>query len=178
MSILAMYEGGQWHCPARVLTHLDDITTVLAERGVELMKLSRPLSEDSAELMSQCAALIAAKGMPEPQFAKWDERKGEPGYAQVPTRLKAEEVKASAGKWLALCIGQARLCMAGKDDLSALVMAFHGGDLLWIPAGMQWALSAAPSSRCQWLSMACDELSLNDSHIEQSNLSELQLLDI
>ena len=180
MSILAMYEGGQWHCPARVLTHLDDITTVLAEQGVELMRLATPLATDSAELLNQCAALIVTKGLPGPLVSRMDKRDGVPGYAEVPTQLAAEEVTRSAGKWLLLCAGQARLCVgeAGGVTGRASVLACHVGDLLWLPAGMEWALVPAPSHSCRWLSMASDEAALNDSDPKQSKLSELQLLDI
>ena len=180
MSILAMYEGGQWHCPARVLTHLDDITTVLAEQGVELMQLPPPLSDDAAQLLKQSIALIVAKGLPAPQVSRMEERAGVPGYAEAPSELTAQDITCSAGKWVLICAGQARLCVDAADNVNgrATVLACHAGDLLWLPAGAEWALVPALSRPCRWLNMARDEASLNDHDAIQSNLCELQLLDI
>lgn len=178
MNILAMYEGQQWLCPARVLTHLDDITAALSEQGIELLQLEQPLAGEQAELLSQSAAAITAKGMPAPRFSQPQERKGEPGYAEVPSQLSAEQVEISGGQWLLLCTGQARFCFALDASDSALVLACRSGDLLWIAQDMHWALVPAPGSSCRWLAMADSEAALNDSPALRSNLSELQLLDI
>lgn len=178
MNILAMYEGRQWHCPARVLTHLEDITAALCGQGVELLQLEMPLDPDPAELLSRSAVLISAKDKPIPQYAQPRERNGEPGYAEAPNQLSVEQVEVSTGQWLLLCAGQARLCFAADADDSALVLACRSGDLLWIPQGMHWALVPAPGSSCRWLTLAESDAELNIRPAQRSNLSELQLLDI
>ncbi|GAA6130148.1 hypothetical protein [Halopseudomonas sabulinigri] len=176
MSILAMYEAGQWHCPARVLTHLEDITAVLIEREVRLLQLPTELPEDRGQLQAAAAQRIADSGLPVPGCATAAELKGEPGYAEVPSRLDAGAVQRSAGQWLLLSAGQARLCLGLADQ--ALVLAVRHGDLVWIPPGHEWALVPAAGSACHWLNLAGDEQALNDTPVPGSKLGELQLLDI
>ncbi len=176
MSILAMYEAGQWQCPARVLTHLEDISAVLAERGMRLLQLPAALPDDNAQLQALAEQCIANSGLPVPQCATAAAQQGAPGYAEPPTKLDAGAVLRSAGQWVLLGVGHARLCLGRADQ--ALVLAVRQGDLVWIPAGHEWALVPAAGSDCRWLNLAADEHALNDTPAPESKLGELQLLDI
>jgi hypothetical protein len=176
MSILAMYEAGQWQCPARVLTHLEDISAVLAGREMQLLQLPAELPNDNAQLQALAEQCIADSGLPVPKCATAAAQQGQPGYAEPPTKLDAGAALRSAGQWVLLSAGHARLCLGQADQ--ALVLAVRQGDLLWIPAGHEWALVPAAGSDCRWLNLAADENALNDTQVSESKLSELQLLDI
>jgi len=178
MNILAMYEAQQWHCPARVLTHLDDISLALDAQGIALLHLELPATENTAELLTQSAALITSQGNSAPGFVLPQQRKGEPGYAQAPSQLDADDVQVSNGQWLLLYNGQARLCFAANAGDSALVLACAPGDLVWLPQDMHWAIAPAAGSCCRWLLLTDSETALNVRPAQRSNLSELQLLDI
>jgi len=175
MSILAMYEAGQWQCPARVLTHLDDISVQLAERGLLLAQIAA-LAEDPLQQEHQARDWIAAQGRAIPDTVLAGERQGEPGYVEETTLVPAEAIRRSEGQWLLLGAGQARLCLTKADH--ALILAARRGDLLWLPAGYDWALVPAPGTRCVWLELAAQAQALNDKPVAGSKLGELQLLDI
>ncbi|MEH6566093.1 MAG: hypothetical protein V7756_12265 [Halopseudomonas sp.] len=176
MSILAMYEARDWRCPARVLTHLEDIGAALSDSGLVLLQLPGPQAETQSEWQAQAQQRIAAQGLPVPQQLAAHQPRGQPGYAATSTQLQADQIRVSVGQWLLLCAGQARFCVS--DGAHALLLAAAPGDLLWIPAGREWALEPAAGVQCCWLALAAAEPALNDAPPAQSKLSELQLLDI
>lgn len=156
MSILAVYESGDLHCPRRVLTHVEDIQRALAELGLSLT------TEDA--------------GLPAAAVTRTHDAHGLPAYQQVQDQLTEANIFTSGDVMRQVLAGQLRLCVGG--DGWALVIALRAGDCIQLPTGLEQCILPAAGIDCRWQDSAAEESALTYHPLEAPTLTGLLPLDI
>lgn len=156
MSILAVYESGDLHCPRRVLTHVEDIQRALAELGLSLITEA---TSPSGAAVSRC-----------------HDAHGLPAYQQVQDQLTEDDIFTSGDVIRQVLAGQLRLCVGGHGW--ALVIALRAGDGIRLPAGLEQCILPAAGIDCRWRDSAAEESALTYHPLDAPALSGLLPLDI
>lgn len=156
MSILAVYESGDLHCPRRVLTHVEDIQRALGELGLSLT--------------------TNAAGLPPAVVSRNHDAHGLPAYQQVDEQLTEAHIFTCGDVTRQVLAGQLRLCVGGCGW--ALVIALRAGDSIKLPAGLEQGILPAAGVDCRWQDSAAEESALSYHPLEAPTLAGLLPLDI